>query len=176
MPTGRTCSRGIPRIDQVDRHTTQLSFVADERPELRECPGVECCALRPPSLHPRANMRQVFQRNRPLRAFGLRNNPFGEGVVNPDGKSALLTRQVPQAPAAVLCAQPLQLVPEPPMPIAHVLDGFARMCLTVAIGCDIGHAQVDPKYIVTILGASSSISHVTSKYQAPQWNSRSLSP
>jgi hypothetical protein len=65
-------------------------------------------------------MRQVFQRNRPLRAFGLRNYPFGKTVVDMFGKSALLTRQVSQACAAVLCAQPLQLHPEPPMPITHL--------------------------------------------------------
>src|SRR5262250_3144068 len=56
MPTGWTGARGIARIDEVDRYTLQRSFIDDKRPELREGPGVECCALRPPSLHPRANM------------------------------------------------------------------------------------------------------------------------
>src|SRR6185295_16922942 len=84
MPTHRirTGPRGIARINEVDHHTVQLSFVADKGTQLRECPGVECCALRPPSPRPRADMRQIFQRNRTLRAFGLRNNPFGETVVD----------------------------------------------------------------------------------------------
>jgi hypothetical protein len=91
MPTFRAGARGIARINEVNRHAAQLSFVDDKPPELRERPGVECCALRPASPHPRANVCQILQHNRPPRAFGLRNNPFGETVVHIFGKAALLT-------------------------------------------------------------------------------------
>ena len=125
MPAFGTSARSIVRIDEVNRHTTHLGFVADKRPELREGPRMECCALRPSSLHPRANVREFFQRNRSLRAFGLRNNPFGKTVVDVFGKTALLTGQLPKSAAATKCAQFLQLHPQAPMPIAHILDRLA---------------------------------------------------
>jgi hypothetical protein len=134
----------------VDRHTLQRSFIDDKRPKLREGPGVECCALRPASLHPRANVRQLFQRNRPLRAFGLRNNPFGEAVVDVLGKAALLAGKVSQAPAAVFGAQALQLHPQPTMPVAHVLDGFAGVGFPIAIGSDVRDAQVNAQDAISI--------------------------
>src|SRR4029453_17605510 len=137
MPTGRACTRGITRIDEVDRHTAQLSFVADKCPELREGPGVECCALRPSSPHPRANVRQFFQRNRALRAFGLRNNPFGETVVDVLGKSAFLSSQFPQAAAATERNKLQKLVPQAPLAIAHVLDRLTRVDFAIAISGDI---------------------------------------
>jgi hypothetical protein len=127
----RAGARGISGVNEVDRHTTQLSFVGDKRPKLRECPRVECCALQPSSLHPRANVPEIFQRNRPLRAFGLRNNPFGQTVVDVFGKAALLTGQLPQAATATECAELLQLVPEPPVAVAHVLDRLPRFKRTL---------------------------------------------
>ncbi len=118
MPADRTGARGIPGINEVDGYAQECSLIDDKRPKLRECPGVKCCALRPSSLHPRANVREFFQRNRPLRAFGLRNNPFGKTVVDVFGKPALLTGQLPQAAAAAECTELLQLVPESPVSIA----------------------------------------------------------
>ena len=127
----------------MDRHTLQRSFIDDKRPKLRKSPGVECCALRPSSLHPRANVREVFQRNRSLRAFGLRNNPFGETVVDVVGKPALLSGQFSQSAAATACPELLQPVPEPAVAIAHVFDGLAAVRLTVAIGRNICYAQIN---------------------------------
>ncbi len=146
----RAGARGISGVNEVDRHTTQLSFVGDKRPKLRECPRVECCALRPSSLHPRANVPEIFQHNRSLRAFGLRNNPFGQTVVDVFGKAALLTGQLPQAATATECAELLQLVPEPPVAVAHVLDRLPRMRLTVAIGRNVPDAQIDTERAVNI--------------------------
>jgi hypothetical protein len=88
----------------MDRHTAQLSFINDKPTELREGPGVECCALGPLSPHPRANVRQILQHNRPLRAFGLHNNPFGETVVhvfgNQDPQPCYQQRVLTQSPNA----------------------------------------------------------------------------
>lgn len=146
----RTGARGIPRIDEVDRHTLQRSLIDDKRPQLREGPRMECCALRPPSLHPRANVRQVFQRYRPLRAFGLRNNPFGETVVDVFGELAFLAGKLFQTAMATFRAFLLQLTAQSAMSIANILDRFAGMDFAIAIGSDVGHAQVDTERAVNI--------------------------
>lgn len=135
----------------MDRNTTQPSFVADIHPELRECPGVECCALRPSSPHPRANMRQVFQRNRPLCAFGLRNNPFRETVVDMFCKSALLSSQFPQPAATAERTELLKFISEPPMPVAHVLNSLTGIDFPIAVGGNVRHTHVNAKHVVNVV-------------------------
>src|SRR5690349_6546436 len=120
----------------MDRDTTQLRFIADKATQLREGPGVERCALRPFSPDPRADMRQVFQRNRPLRAFSLRNNPFGESMVYPGRKSVLLTSQLLEPSSTAERTLFLELVPEPAVPVAHVLNRLTSMNLAITIDGD----------------------------------------
>ena len=134
----------------MDGNTTQLSLIRDETSQLREGPGVECCALRPFSLHPRANVPQIFQRNRPLRAFGLRNNPFGETVVDVLGKPALLASQLPKSAAAAERTELLQLVSQSPVSIAYVLDRRTRVDFSVAIGCDVRDSQIDTERAISL--------------------------
>ena len=81
MSTAGHSPRRIARINAVDGNTRQPRFVGEKRLELRKRPAMQRCALRPASLDPRANVRQVFDRYRSLRAFGLRNNAFGDHVV-----------------------------------------------------------------------------------------------
>src|SRR5262245_47346640 len=96
-------------------------------------------------------MRQFFKHNRALCAFGLRNTPFGMTMVDMSGKAAFLTRQLSQATMAAERAEPLQFVPESSVSVAHVSDRRAGMGFPIAIGCDVGHTQVDAKYVTTIL-------------------------
>gem|GEM_PF-6853653 len=71
-------------------------------------------------------------------------------MVDVFGKAALLTGQLPQAATATECAELLQLVPEPPVAVAHVLDRLPRMRLTVAIGRNVPDAQIDTERAVNI--------------------------
>src|SRR6266498_2773673 len=150
MPAGGTCARGIARVNPLYLTTTTQRLIGDKGLELSEAPRVEGCALRPSSLDPRANVRQIFDGNRTLRAFGLRNNPFGETVVHPGRKSALLTRQRSQATAASQRAKPLKLISEPTMPIAHVLDRLARMDFPIAIRSDVRDTEVNAKNVIHV--------------------------
>ena len=112
----------------MDRHPAQLRFIGEKGTQLGEGPAMECCALRPASRYPRANVRQILQRNRPLCAFGLRNNPFREGMVHPGGKAVLLSRQLVQTSATPVGTLSLQLLTQPPMAIAHLLHrGIAQL-------------------------------------------------
>ncbi len=134
----------------MHRHTRQLSLVRDKGLQLSERPRMECCALRPSSPHPRANVRQVLQRDRPLCAFGRRNNPFGKAVIDMFGKPALFPRQLPQSAAATECSPALELVSQPPMPIAHLLDRVPAMDFSIAIDCDVRDTQVDAQNILDV--------------------------
>jgi hypothetical protein len=82
-------------------------------------------------------MRQIFDGYSTLRAFGLRNNPFGDHMVDVFGKSGFLARKDTQATATMLRALFLQLVSEPTLPIAHVLDCAPAVDVAIAIDGDI---------------------------------------
>ena len=101
LSTNWTRARGITRVYVVDRHPRQLRLIADKAPQLRECPTMQRGALRPASPHPRANVRQIFQRYRPLRAFGLRHDLLTHVVIDPCGEPSFLSRKRTQAATAV---------------------------------------------------------------------------
>jgi hypothetical protein len=71
-------------------------------------------------------------------------------MVDVFGKAAFLTRQLSQATMAAECAEPLQLVSEASVSVAHVSDRLAGVDFPIAIGCDVGHARVDPKHVINI--------------------------
>jgi len=130
----------------MHRNTTTHRLIDHKALQLSETPRVKCCALRPSSPNPRANVCQIFDGNRSLRVFGLRNNPFGETVVDVFGKAAFLTGKNTKAAAAPQRAKSLQLISEPPMPIANILDCLAGVDFPITISCDAIHAQVNPKH------------------------------
>lgn len=127
----------------MDPYAQQLSLIGDKASQLRECPTMQRGALRPSSPHPRSDMRQILQRNRPLRAFHLRHDLLTQIVIDPCSKPPFLSRKRTQAAAAAQRSFLLQLLAQPPMAIAHVLDRFRLMDNTIGIGCDVGHTQIN---------------------------------
>jgi hypothetical protein len=83
-------------------------------------------------------MRQILYRNRSLRAFGLRNNPFGEVVVHPGCKSVFLSCQLPQSAAAPKGAFLLESTPQGTMTIAHILDRASAVDLAIRVNGNVG--------------------------------------
>ena len=125
-------------------------LVEEKGLQLGEGPGMECCALRPSSPHPRANMGQIFDRNRSLCAFGLRNNPFGDHMIDVGSEPIFLTRQPSQPAAASERAFLLQLLSQPPLARAHVLDGFATMDVSITVSGNVRYAQIDAQHAVNV--------------------------
>src|SRR5262249_37789186 len=66
-------------------------------------------------------------------------------------KAALLTSQLPESAAAAERAEPLELVPQSSMSIAHLLDRRGGVGFPITISCDVGHAQVDAKRCINVL-------------------------
>jgi len=152
MPTGRTAARRVARIDQHNGNTNALCLVVDKGAELRERPAMQLSALLPFSPHPRANTLEVFKADRPLRAFGSRNNAFADRVVHVLCKAAFLSGKLFQAPSCRLRSARLEFGTQPPMAIAYVVDHAAAVVRSVRIAGDVGHTQVNPKHVVNVLG------------------------
>src|SRR5436190_7720487 len=104
MAAGRTGAAGVLRVHEDDGHPSRLRLVGEEGSQLSKGPGGE----RRPGTHevggwlsrpyPLANMRQVFQRYRPLCVFGSGDNLFADAVVNVALKARLLAAALLQEP------------------------------------------------------------------------------
>lgn len=136
----------------MDRNARQCGFIGNKGPQLGERPAMECRTLRPFSPHPRANVRQIFQRYRPLCAFGLRDNPFREVVVYPGREAVFLPRQLLQAAAGTMGALSLELLSQAPLPIANVLNRLTRVDLPIVINGNVRYAHVNAKDALHIRG------------------------
>src|SRR6185436_1723833 len=113
---------------------------------------MQLSALLPSSPHPRAYPLEVFKADRPLCAFGTLNQTLADRMIHVFGKTTLLTGELFEPPPRRFRAFLLELRSQPPMPVAHVVDGSAAIDRAVRVAGDVGHAQIDPKHVVSILG------------------------
>jgi hypothetical protein len=76
----RTGSPSVMGIDGNNRQASQRRLIGHEPAKLSKGQPVQTVALRPSGLHPLANVRQIFDRNRKAGAFGGSNNLLGKAV------------------------------------------------------------------------------------------------
>jgi len=68
---------GVAWVHEHDRHAQALRLIADERSQLPEASTRVLVALAFANRHPVAYPRQVFEGQRGLRVFGVRDKLFG---------------------------------------------------------------------------------------------------
>ena len=94
MPTHSALLAGVFRVHQDNRDTGQSRLVVDELPQLGKAPiAVSRSLFGPSSPGPRADVRQVFQRYRAVRALSRLNETLANRVVDVFLKAALATGQ-----------------------------------------------------------------------------------
>jgi len=151
MPTSRAALAGVFRVYQDDRNTGQPRLVVDELPQLGKTPiAVPRSFVFASNPCPRADMRQIFQRNSSVRAFGSLNESLADRVVNVFLETALATCQLFQVAFGRLCAALLKLSAEALVLPAIALNRRASVDVAVAGSGDIRHAQIDSQCSVNI--------------------------
>lgn len=160
----RTRAAGVARIYRHNRDACSLRLVADELPQLSKGPiAVSCPLLWPSSPRPLANMRQLFQRDRPLRAFSLCNEPLSDAVVRVLLKPSLPTRKTAQPLFGRPCTDRLECRSTMGVPFPFAIDLRTRMDIAVAIGREIDATQVYPDHSLYLLRIR--IRHVAHRQQ-----------
>ncbi len=150
MPTRWTGPTRIPRINEMDRNTVQLRFVGYKLLQLPEGPTMQCCALWLPSPDPRANMRQVFQRYLPLRAFCQQHKLFGDLMIDRRCKAPFFAAQLFELALRGFRAFGLELGSQTTAAMAHTQHGFAAIDVPVAIGGNGLHTKINAQRAVHI--------------------------
>jgi len=151
LSTGATSLAGVPRINQDNRHACESRLVADELPQLTKGPIAVSCSSRFPYRRPRANMRQVFQRNRSVRAFGFLDKPLADHVVGVFLKAPLASLELAQAALGRSGSDLLQHLTAGRIPLAAAFNLIARVGSAVRVSCQIDDAQVNPEYTLNRL-------------------------
>lgn len=83
VPTGGTGAARVARVHEDDRDTSKARLVRDERPQLIEGPGVQCCPVAAPNGYPLPNPLEVFQRDSATCALSLGNDLLADDVNYP---------------------------------------------------------------------------------------------
>ena len=142
----RTGPTGIARVNKFNRHSDKPALVGDLRLKVSESPRVQDSALLSGSPDPRTNMRQIFQRNSPLRAFSNCRNLFGDGVVCDLHKPSLASAQTEQdslGRARAFGLKAFSLTPTAGTDACN-LAGIAENLAVGTFG-DIGQSQINTK-------------------------------
>lgn len=145
-PARRTCSAGVAWVHKFNRYPDKPALVANLRLEISERPRVQDAALLFRSPDPRANVRQIFERNSPLRAFSNTANLFGNDVVHVAHKSFFSTADSAQNFARLLRALLLKPLSLPKSPIADT-SNLASITESLPVGTlgEIDKSKVNSK-------------------------------
>ena len=119
-----------PGIDEDHRHTRKLCLVAYERVQLEESPVAKALPRRPWKPYPGADAREVLQGNPSHRAFGFRDQLFGNAVVGVLLKPFLPAAQLLEV---TLCGFG-----------ALLLERLAQRCRSLPDRIDPGAGEGDP--------------------------------
>lgn len=150
VPTGGTGAARVPGINEDHRDTGRLRFVGDKGPQLPERPGRKRRSLWLSRPYPLANVRQVLQRYRALRAFSSGDDLFANLVVLMALKARLFAAALPQPPPGRLGALALQPGAGAAVPAAGAEDQGAGVLVPVRVGGNIDDAQVHAEHVIGI--------------------------
>ena len=91
MTTYITSSACIAWVNQDNWHSFESCLVCNETTQLVERPTQSFCSLRLPYRCPFVDMRQVFQRYRPIGVFGFLNKMFTNTMIGVSTKASLMS-------------------------------------------------------------------------------------
>lgn len=152
MSTFKAPLAGICRVYVDYRDACPVCFVCDVLAKLCKSPiavsGSILSALNPCPL---ANVRQIFQRNGPLRAFGFLNESLANLMIDVFLETALPPRQFLQFAFGRACAHLLQFATQTLMSSAAAFNCFTGMHISIACDGDVGHTQVNAQRAFNLL-------------------------
>lgn len=137
--------RCVSRINQDDRHPTQLRFVGQVVSKLEERPVAVFSTCRFPNrlLSALANVRQIFNRKRTVSAFGFLYQLLVNGVVGIRLKAALSTTERVQAAFGAFCPNGLQAITTALVSLADTFNRCPAVAVTVAIRRKVGDTEIN---------------------------------
>jgi hypothetical protein len=148
----KALARSIARINDYHGNTLALRFISDKRPQLSESPGMENAAHTSPNRGPQANVRQIFQRNSPLRVFSERDDLLTNSMIRVATESCFLAGKLLQPTLTRLRAFLLQTLSQPFVTMPDTLDVSTRIAPSIRVRQDIFDAEIAAQKILDLSG------------------------
>ena len=136
---------GVARIHKHQCDTSPLRLVDQELSQLSETPIMLLAALLGSNRHPIANPCQVFQSNRGLRVFGMRDKLLGNSVVHVALKPGLFTCQFFQTTFRTLDMSSLVSLAMSHASLTYDLNRVASIMVPIRVRGDINNAEINPE-------------------------------
>ena len=146
MPTLRTLTRCIARVNGNYLDACQFRLVLDVSSKLPESPAMQFCVPFASSPNPLANIGQVFQYNRLLCALRLLNDLLADAVILVFGKALLFAGKLFQSALGRLRTLALQPCAHFALPLSQIANMRAGKTLPGAVGGDASNAEVNAEH------------------------------
>lgn len=143
----RASAAGVARVNRNNPHARNGRFIFQKVSQLSESPVGMLGSLRFLNRRPLTNTFEFFKGYRSNRVFSLRDKLFRNAMVHIALIAALLAAQFLEPALGRACANRLQDAATFLIPLAFALNCCAGVTLTVAIGCNVGDAEVNTKRV-----------------------------
>lgn len=144
-------TRRVARVHLDHRYSGESGFVEHEHLPLQKRPAMQNDTLRMPNLYPFANAVEFLNRNTAPAAFSRGNDLLRNTVIDIAGKASFFARKLTQAAARRLRLSLLQPGPQPPVAMAHALNGRAGIVLSVRVCRNLRKAQIHAQKVIDCL-------------------------
>src|SRR6266487_650559 len=146
-------TRGIARVNRMQRDGSLSGLVGKELTELPKGPGSMPRSLRPSyrALGAGPNVSKVFDGYCLPVGFGLLDNPFGDHMIGVAFETGFTPREFLEVAPCRLSAAHLQALSEGVHLLSIVFNGLSAKRLTCAIGGKVDNAQVNAEGIRRLL-------------------------
>ena len=104
---------------------------------------MQSCSLRPTNRYPITDTAQFLDGDTAIGVFGLSNNALADSVVCPSSELPFFAGEFLQTATRGLRAFGLELLAQPTMAIANMLDRLTLVGHTIAVNGDIGDSEID---------------------------------
>lgn len=145
IPAAATGPAGIPGINKHQRNAKPLGFVGDKLPQLPEAPRMMLIALAFANRGPAANVRQVFQGQRSLRVFSMRDKFFSNRMVDGSSEPGFVPGHLLESPLGAPCSRGLVGLARRHTALAHHFYRGACVAIPGRIRRQVYDAQVNPQ-------------------------------
>ena len=145
MATGRTFPAGIPWVNEDHGNSCQFRLVTNKRIQLKESPISKTLSVSLAKPCPGSDALQLLKSDAPARAFGYRDNFFGNAMVGMPLKPTLSLSYFLQVPLFGLRTSLLKYLPDLGCALPDSINPRTGECIAVARRGDIDNTFIHTK-------------------------------
>lgn len=152
IPTHRTGTRGVARVNRFQSHTCELGFVRKEVAKLEKAPARQIIPSRFSNPYPFGDTSQVLDSNTQAVVFSGLNDGLTDNVVCVGSEAGFFTTQFFEFALSRPGAALLQTLAKAAVLAAYSLDLSATVGLALGVGSQLSDAKVNAEKPLDIFG------------------------